>query len=165
LNCELKGKFIDEIHDYLLKRLLSETSGIAFLLRQALEIIQSSLLEEEDKLYLEGASHMIEQPEFTDVEKLKALLKVFEEKEVILDVIRKSLEDEGIQIHIGKEIGCELIQDCSMVFSNYKIADEPMGALGIIGPRRMEYSRAIAVVEYVSGRLSKFLTDLQEKYF
>jgi len=116
-----------------------------------------------DRLYVTGTSYILEQPEFQDTRKLQPILRTFERQEPLLEIMKEDLGRDGISVHIGKENPCRDIQECSLVVSNFKIKDKSMGALGIIGPRRMSYPKVISTVGYIARVLSVKIADYDER--
>lgn len=111
------------------------------------------------RLYVERVSYFFEQPEFQDTQKLRTIIKTFEQQEPLLEIMREDLHPDGIKVHIGQENTCENMQDCSLIVSNFKIKDRNMGTLGIIGPRRMSYSKAISAVGYMANIFNEWVND------
>lgn len=156
LNHEFSGMALDEIKQRISQRLLSTTNALFSLIKATAEILDLALVSfDRDRLYLEGASYTLAQPEFQDARKLGAILRTFEQEEPLLAIMREDLESEGVKVHIGQENACADIQECSLVISNFKNKGANMGALGIIGPRRMSYSRVISTVRYMARILSE----------
>ncbi|MFH1779278.1 MAG: heat-inducible transcriptional repressor HrcA [Candidatus Omnitrophota bacterium] len=164
LNEELLGLPLSEIKDHLLGKILSENDPFHHLFKQAIDILNlSRLLEEKnEKILLDGTHHIIEQPEFRNTEKIKAILKALEDEDEILDILDEDLEENVVKIHIGSENPYEDIRECSIVVSNYKIGEENIGGIGLIGPTRMDYSKVVSVIEYVGQIFSRSLARLGE---
>ena len=118
-----------------------------------------SFLEYENKLFFDGTSYILDEPEFRDIEKVKFLLKILEEKEKLIKLINQDLEGK-IRVYIGKEMNYQEIDNCSLVVSAYNFKGRPWGRLAVLGPRRMKYSRVIPLVDYLSGVLSEILNQL-----
>ncbi len=114
-----------------------------------------------DKMYLDGTSHIIEQPEFKDIRKLYSLIKCLEEKKDILDLLSGDLESEGITIHIGKENHSSNLDDCSIVTRGYKMKGKVRGRVGVIGPKRMFYERVIPAVDFLADTVTEILEELE----
>ncbi len=110
-------------------------------------------------LYVERVSYILEQPEFQDTQKLQPVLRTFERQEPLLSIMREDLGMDGVRVHIGKENPCEDIQDCSLILSNFKSKNRNLGVLGIIGPRRMLYSKTISAVDYITHTLAERMVD------
>ncbi len=112
------------------------------------------------KLYLDGASHIIEQPEFRDLKKLHMLLKCLEEKRDILDLLNSDFDDDRLTIHIGRESHFSHLKDCSVVTRGYKVKGKVSGRLGVIGPTRMMYEKVIPTVEFLADAVTEMLDGL-----
>ncbi len=164
LNEELEGLQLNEIADHLLRKVLGESDSFHHLFKEATGLLNMShiLDETDEKILLDGAHHIMEQPEFRDAYKVKALLKAFEDEEEILHIMDGDLNEDNVRIHIGSENPYEDIKECSIVISNYKIGNQNFGSIGVIGPTRMDYSRAVPSVEYVSDAFSRLLTKLSK---
>ena len=93
---------------------------------------------------------------------MMGLLKALEGEEEILDIMEQDLNEENASIHIGAENLFDDIKDRSIVMSNYRIGNQNIGSIGVIGPTRMDYSRAVPAVEYVSNSFSRLLARLSE---
>jgi len=70
------------------------------------------------------------------------------------------LSNSGVTVRIGGEISYQGMQDCSMVMAIYGVKGQPIGSLGVLGPTRMDYSKVISVVEYMTRKLSFALENL-----
>ncbi len=119
-----------------------------------------TLLSQYDKLYLDGTSHIIAEPEFKDFKKLYTLLRSLEEKRDILNLLRSDVEDGRLTIHIGKENKFSYLSECSVVTSPYKIKGRLSGRLGVIGPKRMVYEKVIPTVEFLADTVTNILEEL-----
>jgi len=113
-----------------------------------------------EKLILTGARNIIKQPEFEDPEKFESIIELMEDKDIIIHIMEKSAEKDknDVVISIGSEIDDVKMQEYSFISKEYQLG-ETIGTLGIIGPKRMEYSKIISIVDYVSRMLSEFLTN------
>ena len=164
LNEELEGLQLSEIADHMLRGVLGDSDVLQYLFKEASELLSMShiLDESDERVLLEGAHHIIEQPEFREAEKVMGLLKALEGEEEILSIMEQDLNEERARIHIGAENPFDDIKDCSIVISNYRIGSQNIGSIGVIGPTRMDYSRAVPAVEYVSNSFSRLLARLSE---
>ena len=161
LNQELEGMFLGETKDYLTRRLLQQRDSLYTFFEKAILMLSTpSLLKMEDRFYFEGTTSLMSYPEFVDIRKARLFLKLFEEKKDILDLFNEDMETEGVKVHIGKENICKSIQECSVITCNYKVKQRTIGALGAIGPTRMEYGKVIFAVRYLSEVLGKALENL-----
>lgn len=119
-----------------------------------------TLFSEYQKLYLDGTSHIVEQPEFRDFKKLYHILRHLEERRDLLDLLAGDFGTDTITIHIGKENRFNYLSDCSIVTRGYKVKGKPSGRLGVIGPKRMVYEKVIPTVEYLADAVSELLEEL-----
>ena len=117
-----------------------------------------SLLER--RVFLEGTSQFLRQPEFQDVQRLENLLNALEQRGQIYQVLSQSLRGCYATIIIGAENGYAPMQECSVITTPYHIGTRAAGYLGVVGPTRMQYERAAAAVNLMAQNLSTVLTNL-----
>lgn len=118
-----------------------------------------SFLQWQDKMFYKGISRVLDQPEFKDVDKIRLLIKLMEDKKRLLDIINRDFSG-SVKVYIGSELGFPEMENCSLVVSSYKMRNQPSGRLAVLGPMRMEYNHIIPTLEYVSEVLSQMLEDL-----
>jgi len=155
LNREYAGQSLVQIHRKLRQNIERQRAGMARLRARALKI-QEKLLEQhaDDELIVNGASLFFESSEFTeDAEKLKSIFKTLSDKRKIIDLLESFLGGENIRAGIGSEIKAEGFENCSLVTASYGSGEDGDGAIGIIGPRRMDYPYIFGLLEYLSARL------------
>ncbi len=114
----------------------------------------------EDKLeygepYLEGLRLMLSQPEFASSSRMLEILEVLEEKDWLKNVFYSGVSKGQVKVIIGEENSEEALQGLSLIFSQYGISGKADGIVGVLGPKRMDYARAISSVNYISSILSK----------
>ncbi len=107
----------------------------------------------DSKIILKGTSYVVDYPEQTDILKIRSILRILEEKERLLELINRDLENR-IEIYIGHEMALKEMDDCSMAVSTFKI-DDVNGRIAVLGPTRMQYDRVVCALEYVSELLSE----------
>ena len=107
--------------------------------------------------YLEGLKLMLGQPEFTQRERLLGVLDLIEAREWLKHLVDYQAFGEGVKVIIGEENRDIALRDLSLVMGNYGVPEQARGTLGIIGPKRMDYPKAIATVNYVSSLLSELV--------
>ncbi len=115
--------------------------------------------KKDTQIYLDGTWNLIKNPEFTDINKMKLLFETIEEKNRLAAIISRCIEGDvqEVQITIGAENALPGIEDCTLIASRYVIDEHTRGSLGILGPTRMEYARAIALVDYVARLFGRVL--------
>ncbi|MGB6606621.1 MAG: heat-inducible transcriptional repressor HrcA [Atribacterota bacterium] len=113
----------------------------------------------ENKVYLDGRMNIIKHPEFKETDKLNYILSLIEEENILANTIRRYLGLRKTKIIIGKESKLKEMQNCSLVTSEYRIKGKSAGAIGILGPTRMDYPRMVSIAEYISDKLSEILSE------
>ena len=105
-----------------------------------------------------GETKLMDFAELSDIEKLKRLFDAFATKSLILDLLERSIDADGVRVFIGEESGYKILDDCSIVTAPYHIDDSSVGVLGVIGPTRMAYDRVVPIVDLTARMLHKALT-------
>ncbi|PIQ90647.1 MAG: hypothetical protein COV71_03270 [Candidatus Omnitrophica bacterium CG11_big_fil_rev_8_21_14_0_20_41_12] len=118
-----------------------------------------SFLEWQDKMFYKGIGRILDQPEFRDVDKIRLLVKLVEDKKRLLDIINRDFSGT-VKVYIGSELGFPEMENCSLIVASYNMRNQPSGRLAVLGPMRMEYKHIISTLEYVSEVLSEVLEDL-----
>lgn len=112
-------------------------------------------------LYIGGAMNILDQPEFADIRIMKALLRTFEEKRQLIELLTtRASGSDGVQVVIGSEIPYQEMQETSLVAACYKYQDRVLGVLGVVGPRRMPYAKIVPLVDYTARLVSRRLSRL-----
>jgi len=161
INHHGRGKNILHLAVALKKALAGEDHPPA---RQALlvvivDTIMASLDTHEEVVFVDGASLLLEQPDFRNLGCIKEMLRTLENREKLREILRRDLNTHGAVVTIGNEIPVSDLRDCSVVTGQYNIGGQPMGALGIVGPTRLEYPKVIAIINHVSQVVSEILTE------
>lgn len=134
------------------------------LARLATELLADALDDDRPReIFLEGIENIFEEPEFKNIERLRPVLRVLDEKRrvnLLLEYCVPEDELNDIRISIGSENPFDDIRNCSVVASPYHIGDKMWGAIGVIGPTRMRYSLASSFVAFVADQLGLFLTKI-----
>ena len=158
---QFSGLTLMTVKKRLVKMLSQERALYKELLKGIMFITDKRLSEETsaDALYFSGTSKLLGQPEFFDLKRTRELLKAIEEKEMLVKILTKCLDDEMARVIIGSENTCEVLRDLSLITSIYKFGNIPLGLVGILGPTRMDYAKGISLVDYISRSLSKVITE------
>lgn len=157
LNQKLRGVTYRDLGPTVLREVIAEFGEIGQVMVELL--VKCLAADRDDQVYSSGMTHILNQPEFRDVEKAKLLLEALEQKEIWLDLLGDDMH--GVRVTIGKEHPYADIQDCSLVTANYYVGGHVVGSVGVIGPTRMEYARMVAMVELIASTLSELLTDMK----
>ncbi len=113
-------------------------------------------------VYRDGLSEVLQQPEFAEGDHVQGLVRVMEERSFLEAVLADALSPEvgSVRVLIGGEGRWDELHMCSLVLSRYGVAGYATGALGVVGPTRMFYGRAISAVRFVAGMLSDMVYDM-----
>jgi heat-inducible transcriptional repressor len=111
-------------------------------------------------LYRDGLLNVLYQPEFSVPENARQMVHLLEDRTLLEDLFTEMLDVGGLQVIIGGEGRWNELKECSVVVSPYGVSGEATGALGVMGPMRMPYSRAISTVRYVAGLMSDLFREL-----
>jgi len=156
LNTKLKGLTIDRITATLIRELRHDLYYHIKFLEDTFTLLEESLAEDERKVFLGGTTNILNQPEFGDIEKVKALLTLFEQHSLLTELLSCPVVGvEGVVIKIGRENIFKEVQECSLVMTTYCLGKEVVGTIGLLGPIRMEYSKTVAILQHVVNSLSK----------
>jgi heat-inducible transcriptional repressor len=115
-------------------------------------------------LYVSGAINMLDHPEFWNIDTTRELLRTFEQKERLADLMTQLAGDEGLSVTIGEENPVAEMRECTLITSTYTYRDQVIGILGVVGPRRLPYPDVISIVNetarHVTDALSRVRQDL-----
>ncbi len=109
---------------------------------------------QDQDLYVEGASNIFNFPEFQDYEAMRTFAHLVDEKEALGQVLARELSQKGLQVRIGAEM--PELKDFSVVSTGYSLNGRPVGIIGILGPKRMEYERMMSIVNTVANLMSGY---------
>lgn len=162
VNHYLRGQTIDQLSRGTIRALETELSQYRQILDETLELVHAPKSgDRDDRVVVGGQLNILEQPEFRDFDKVRAVLSALQQETVIEKLLTHG--DRSFQITIGVEHGLPELADCSLVKATYAIDGRPLGTIGVLGPKRMQYDRVAAIVKFVSAQLNdaldKFLGD------
>jgi heat-inducible transcriptional repressor len=154
LNEVFTGQDMREVRKRLLDDLKTTHARMDEIMMRAVQMAHRVVeaAERKDDFYIAGQTNLMEFTELATLERLRQLFDAFTTKSEILHLLDRCIEAEGAQIFIGEESGYHLLDDCSLVTAPYRIDDQVIGVLGVIGPARMDYPRVIPIVD-VTARL------------
>lgn len=162
LNHNLQEYTLQQLKEETLVEICQEVIKEKLLVRKIAAILARYLTDSDDRghVYLGGTLNILSQPEFRDVEKVRLLLHSLEQEQIIWELL-ESKEGEGLTIKIGGENKQEGIDQCSVITATYHINGEVAGTIGLLGPTRMMYPKAVSLVKLVTDNLSEVL----KKYY
>ncbi|MBP7215750.1 MAG: HTH domain-containing protein [Candidatus Omnitrophica bacterium] len=147
------GEFKQEIGR--LEDILDQTAGAISRITHYAGI--ASFLEWHDRFFYKGLNLILNQPEFQEVERIRLLVQMIEERQQLLKIINRDFKDDKIKIYVGEELECPGMDSCALVVSSYKRKNQPSGKIAVLGPMRMEYEHIIPTLEYISGVLTEVM--------
>lgn len=164
---EFSGLTLYEIRERLLGMLQEDRARLDTLWRRTLAIGAEAVgdtLPPEHELWVEGATSILAKPEFAsaDSEAMRKVLRAFEEKEKLVQILNHCLGEEGLQVVVGSESPFTGSHNFALVATSYG-ALRPAGLVAVIGPTRMEYSRVLPLVDYLGKALGRKIDESQEK--
>ncbi len=163
LNDMLKDLDLRQARERIEQELKKEKTLVDVVLAKVLRLGQTILSDDPSReLFIEGQSNILDEPEFAQIERLRALLTTFEQKSNLLKILDKTLEAQGVQILIGSEHGLDSIESCSIVAYPIHAQKIPLGSIAVIGPKRMDYQKVISVVDTTALILTRLLKKLVE---
>lgn len=151
-NNKLKGQPIETIDRTLEEYLYDEMTYSVNVIKPIIEQIKKVLQDEQ--IYLEGANKSFDLPEFNSLEVAKNFINVLDTKELVSDMLNSGFADD-IHVYIGEENQKEELKDFSVVTFKHKVNGKDAGTIGIIGPKRMDYSKVISVMKYINKKLKE----------
>lgn len=114
------------------------------------------------EIYTDGLTNVLSEPEFAESDDARRALKIFEERSTLQDILARTTVNSNVgalQVLVGGEGEWEELRQCSIVLARYGVPGLATGMLGVLGPMRMSYARAIPTVRYVAGLLSDLVND------
>jgi len=156
LNARLKNLSIVEINLMVVNNLKKDLEGHEDIFNAIIPALYESLSEDNnEEIYLEGASNIFNYPEFKDIDKAREFISLIYDKPIIRNLM-KDVSD--ITISIGDENFASSAKDCSIITSVYKIGTKPLGSIAIIGPTRMPYSKVISLLTKVANEINEAIS-------
>lgn len=116
-------------------------------------------------LYVSGTINMLDHPEFLDLETTRELLRTFEQKERLAELLTTLATDGGVRLLIGEENPVTTMRECTLVTSTYLYHDQVLGILGVVGPRRMPYPEVMSVVDETARQVTDALSRVRQELY
>lgn len=169
LNSEYSGKSLVAIRAEILELMREEKALYDRLLRNAILLCDMSLEGDEASsgdVYVDGASNILSKPDFVDVDRMRELFRTFEEKSRLIKILNECVSRDpysstsDVHVLIGREHPISSMQHCALITAPYRVgSNEHLGTLGVVGPMRIEYSRIMAMVNYMARLIERRLDE------
>ena len=144
-NSKLQGKPLEKINEPLNEYIFTEMKSSASMIKTIIEQL-NKVIYEESKLYLEGTNKSFDLPELSKAETARNFINILENKSEVVDLLDNEISKD-INVYFGDELDDENLKDFSIV--TLKSDEKDLGTIGIIGPKRMNYSKIISVMRYI----------------
>ncbi len=160
LNIYLAGVTVEQINLPMMMEMESKLGeGGAALVSPVIKCVYEVINElDSGELMLEGMNRLLEYPEYADIERLKSLLSLVEKKDDILSMVSNS-ERDVTNVYIGSENSVDIMQKSTLIFKTITRGGRVVGAIGVIGPCRMDYPRVITAVEHMAGSIGSMMKE------
>ncbi len=155
------GQSLGGVKEKLLREIEQDSERMQQTMRTAVEMAQKLFAagdDDKETLVVRGESNLMDIPDLGDMHTLRKLFDAFGAKRDLLHLLDESMRGPGVKIFIGNESGYEALEECSVVVAPYKIDEETIGMLGVVGPTRMSYERVIPIVDITAKLLGNALT-------
>ena len=167
LSTHMTGRTLSEAVSEIRKDMQSRQSQLDQLTQKVVEAGLASWSDPEDKdamLIIKGQANLLEDVQaLADLEHIRALFQVLEEKKTMIHLLELAQNGEGVQIFIGAENKLFALSGCSMIVAPYKNEDRKIvGIIGIVGPTRMNYSRIVPMVDYTASVVGRLISRVSE---
>jgi len=162
INEHYGGTDLDNVRARLLEDLDSTRNSMNQAMHDIIEVAQSAMdgaAKPDNNYVVAGETNLMDFAELSDVDTLRRLFDAFSRKRVILDLLDRSINADGVQIFIGEESGYRIFDDCSVITAPYHVDDDTVGVLGVIGPTRMAYDRVVPIVDVTARLLESALSQ------
>jgi heat-inducible transcriptional repressor len=135
--------------------------------RAFLELVGPAVLdagsEDAPQVFVGGSVGLFEEVRTEELEATMRLLELLERRAAVLELVSEALEPRRPVVHVGPELGGGQLHHVSLVGATYGIRSTPLGAVGLVGPLRMDYEKAIRTVRAAAFELSRFVEDVYEE--
>lgn len=158
LNQHYAGTTFDTVRQRMQAELQSLHHDINSLMNLALTASTEALTRNNEGLVLSGEHKLLKTDAFSNMERMRRLFDLFEQKTSLMQLLDLSQQAEGVQIFIGSESEVTPLDECSVVTAPYQVNGEIVGTLGVIGPTRMAYERVVPIVDITAKLLSNALS-------
>jgi len=165
LNDHLRNQPLDRLTQYAVKKISREMARYEELLEDLYQRV-SATQEVGERLYMSHASYLAQQPEFSAAGKVGQLLTLLEQEKALIELLdtfsapAAEVPEGAVRVSIGRENPLPDLHGCSLVTGTYRLGDQIVGEIGLLGPTRMEYATAVRTVEVMTERLSHALNEL-----
>ncbi len=161
LNVRLGNRAMRDIRELDVRAAVEELQLSDELGAAVLAALRSARSNEAPSIAASGTQHLLDQPEFHDLRKVRSILRIIEEQKTLYDLVADAMNNDAPSVKIGAELGVDEMSDLSVVTVPYRFGESAIGMLSILGPRRMPYARLLALASASAENLSERLSDVE----
>ncbi|MBO5898468.1 MAG: heat-inducible transcription repressor HrcA [Clostridia bacterium] len=160
LNRYMTGRLADEITLPTMVAMEEAMAEDGALISPVIKIIYETMNESDrGELKVTGVDRLLEYPEYSDASQLKGLLGALEQKNDLMEMISTAAERDPHGVVIGSEASVKEMNNSTVVFKTIVKDGKPIGAIGVIGPLRMDYARVLSTLDGLSGNIADLLGE------
>lgn len=160
LNEMLSGMTLDEVRDYVIRELGEDKNRYDAAIAAALRIGHAVFVNDRPaEVHVSGQANLIDQDEL-EKGRARELLRTLEDKETLIRLLDRTRTADGLQVFLGAETAMSALASSSVVAVSYGPEEQPIGALAVIGPMRMNYGKVMSVVDVTAETVSQILAEL-----
>ena len=128
-------------------------------LGEIVEAIKNLISQDKQmRVYSKGITELFRYPEFQNMDKATRVLEALHRQDLLSRLLYE-MDDDGVNIKIGKETGMEELDDCSVLTATYKLNGRPIGTVGIVGPTRIDYDYCVSTMQILTRELTKHIDE------
>jgi heat-inducible transcriptional repressor len=162
LNQHLVGLRSEDITLPILMAMERDMAEDAPLISPVMKVIYEMISDSDGgDLKVSGVDRLLQYPEYSDKEQLQGLLGALERKDDLMDIINDAAVGDGGGVVIGSESSVKVMNNSTLVFRTIQRDGKPVGAIGVIGPLRMDYAKVLATLDGLSGNIADLLSGSQ----
>lgn len=163
INHRLVGLTSDRITLSLICELEREAGTAAPIISPLVKLIYETMNElDGGEIRVQGMNRLLEYPEYADVDRMRGMLGMFEKKDALLDLIAADAQEDGVQVYIGSENTVEVMNQSTLVYRQIRRGGRVVGAIGVIGPCRMNYSKVIETIDRLAESVDRAINEGDE---
>jgi heat-inducible transcriptional repressor len=153
----IEGRSLGEVRDLFVRRLADERLAVDALRRKAFELGSLAIgdVSRRGDLVIEGQARLMDLPEYADVERLKNVMRALADREELVRLLEKTLEAGAVTVFVGSEAEGLGAGELSLVVAPYTDHGRVAGAVGVLGPTRMDYAKVMPLVDATAAAMSE----------
>jgi heat-inducible transcriptional repressor len=165
LNSTLSGLTLDEVRDRVLRELGEDKHRYDEMVAEALRLGSQVFIpgERVADVVVSGHSNLLDVADTADparIDRMRELIRALEDKELLVRLLERTRSAEGIQVFLGAETATSAFASASVVAESYGPEEQPIGAIAVIGPMRMNYGKVMSVVDFTADVVSQLLGEM-----